>query len=120
MEEKATYKASIKVMKSYNYCHFEVNLGSDKELTPSEVDKMMNEAQRLTDFQIEKYIKAKNMASLKIGLNNEKDKLLREIEIIKNRPQSEWTAEDKAKVKAIEDKEHFDRYNYDYGDDYNY
>jgi hypothetical protein len=43
------YKASIKIMNSYDYSHFEVCLLSEKMVGIAEVNSMRKVAQRLVD-----------------------------------------------------------------------
>jgi hypothetical protein len=110
-------QASVKVMRSYDYCHFEVCLSLDKEMTLGEINNMRKDAARLADEAVRQYIVAKDLASKKLKLEDEKNELIKEIERIKSRCTYEWCAQDKAKLKALEDKEYFDRYNYNYEDD---
>ena len=60
-------KASVKVMRSYDYCHFEIVLGRDQtdkinayEITENDVDGMRKEAARLVDKAVEQYKIKKN------------------------------------------------------------
>jgi len=104
-------RASVKVMRSYDYCHFEVTLGTDEDMTLEEVDDMRKSAQRLADKAVKQYAIAKNMAS---NQSYEHGELERQVRVIKeNYPQSEWTPEQQAKVKALADFRF-----YDYQDDW--
>jgi len=47
--------ASVRVMQSYDYCHFEVTLGSDQPLTLDAVDALRKGAARLCDKAIAQY-----------------------------------------------------------------
>lgn len=101
--------SSVKVMRSYDYCHFEVCLGAD-DMTLEEVDEMRKNAQRLADKAVGQYKIAK-VAALQ---TDRIEHLRHDVKIIKeNYPKSEWTPEQEAKVKALEDWEY-----YDYQDDW--
>ena len=105
--------ASVKIMLSYDYCHFEVSLSSDDEMTLNQVNEMRKDCQRLVDKAVHQYKIAKSEAS-KMIYGTEKARLEKEVRIIKeNYPKSEWTPEQKASVKALEDFQY-----YDYQDDW--
>jgi hypothetical protein len=116
--KKELYKGGAKIMLSYDYCHFEITLASDEEKTLSEINEMRKEAQRLADEAVRQYKKAKQMANLRVNRMVEREGLIKEVEKIRMIPESEWTAEQKAKVKALEDYEYWSAYDYDYEDDY--
>ena len=105
-------KASVKVMNSYDYCHFEICLGTDDENTTlKQINEMRKDAQRLVDKAVEQYKIAKNKIPYQKSKRSnleKKAKIIRE-----NYPKSEWTPEQKATVKALDDFEW-----YDYQDDW--
>lgn len=110
------YKGSVKVMRSYDYCHFEVALASDAEMTLEEVDDMRKEAMRLVDKAVNQYTLAKAAVDRSPYNSAPRKRLEREVQIInENYPKSEWTPEQKAKVKALEDFRFYD-YQDDWGD----
>ena len=101
---------SVKIMNSYDYSRFEMTL--------SEGGLNLHEA-RLVDKAIQQYKKAKAIELKRISLAGEIDKMRREVRIIKeNFPESEWTPEQKAKVKVLADREFFINSQYDYQDDW--
>jgi hypothetical protein len=107
-------KASVKVMNSYDYCHFEICLGTDDDCTIEQADALRKEAQRLVDKAIAQYKIAKNKIQYQHGFH---EGLSKEVRIIKeNYPMPEWTPEQKAKVKALEDFRFYD-YQDDWEDD---
>lgn len=114
--------ASVKVMRSYDYCHFEISLTSsifDGE-TPlaKQVDDLRKEAARLADKAIEQYKIAKQWASRSLHETNEKHKRLSELsERIMETPEEERTPEEKAIIKACADDAYAMR-RYDYQDDW--
>lgn len=107
--------ASVKVMNSYDYCHFEVVLSvEDVEIT--DVDLLRKEAQRLVDKAIKQYKIAKRVAQLDVTPSQE---LTRKVKAIKeNFPQSEWSPEQQAIVKEYEDRNFRASLSYDYQDDW--
>ena len=110
-------KASVKVMNSYDYCHFEVVLGSDQEMSFDDVDEMRKQAQRLVDKSISQYKIAKERANQRANRKWEREQLLSECKRIEEKPEGERTAEDKAKLKALDDYAYWAEYNYDYEDE---
>ena len=53
--------AGVKIMRSYDYCHFEISLGTtaDDGLTPGDVRTVREEAARLVDEAVERYKEAR-------------------------------------------------------------
>lgn len=106
---------SVKVMLSYDYNHFEVALSD--EGTIEDANGMRKTAQRLADEAIRQYQVAKESANLRMGRAAEYSNLMREVQLLGLKPDSELTAEERAKIKAIDDKEYWDAFEYDYDDD---
>jgi hypothetical protein len=111
--------ASVKVMLSYNYNHFEASMVVENEegVTVHDVDNARKDCQRLCDKAIKQYQIAKNVEQKRINLSAEKRILEREVSSIKEKPKETWSVTDKAKVKALED--HNWELKFDYEDDYN-
>lgn len=110
-------KATVKVMNSYDYSHFEVTLSTDELVDADSVNVMRKRAQRLVDEAIRQYKVAKEKAQKRCSLEYERQNLKQEVSLIKLRPESEWTASDKAKVKAMDDDAYWRAHDYDYNDD---
>jgi hypothetical protein len=110
-------KGSVKIMQSYDYNHFEVTLSSDEEMDLKQINEMRKEAQRLTDEAIRQYKVSKQKAASRDKLDYERKSLANEVEHIKQKPENEWTAEERAKIKAIADDIYFNQHNYNYDDD---
>ena len=111
--------ASVKVMLSYNYCHFEVALSSDQQMTLIDVNEMRKSAMRLADEAVRQYQVAKERADKRISLRWDRERLVDDVKRIRELiPESEWTADHKAKVKALEDHAHWAQHNYDYEDEF--
>lgn len=102
---------------SHNFCHFEVSKHTDQDLSNEEINELRKDVQRLADEAVRQYIVAKEKASLRANIICEKRRLELEVRAIKETPESEWTASQKATVKALEDHEYWAQHNYDYEDD---
>jgi len=116
--------ATVKVMQSYNYCHFEastvIEAKEGEELTMQDMDKARIQCQKLTDKAVEQYKKAKEFEAKRANSSFEKDSLTRDVAAIRAKPENDWSPLDKAKVKALEDHNFQSRF-YDYSnDDYDY
>jgi len=116
--------ASVKVMLSYDYSHFEasMSLENDNGLTVKEIDAARKDCQRLADKAVAQYKTAKAQAAqrndgqykmknfeaecIKIKAKDEHDRTLKEIAMLKQYENEKWQAQ-------------FD-YDYDYDDDENY
>lgn len=109
--------ASVKVMLSYNYNHFEasLNLENDYGLSMTEVDDARKQCQRLCDKAVLQYQKAKNHEAKRARNDIERRALEAEVAQIKRTDKSHWTISDQAKVKALEDYNW--EANWDYTDD---
>ena len=116
MDEITTYTASVKVMRSHDYCHFEVVLGSTVPLDTAGVDAMRKEAARLADKAVEQYKTAKQHRQSQEFYSSHYEK--EEATRIKNLPETERSPEDQATLKAWEDKQFHRSRRYDYEDDW--
>lgn len=117
MEETLMPKATVRVMNSHDYSHFEVVLGSDEELTLAEINKLRIQAQKLVDEAIRQYKAKKEHESRLSNLSFEYERLKKEVAHIKdNYREDERTPEQRAKIKALDDHEYIARqYEYDGG-----
>lgn len=111
--------SSVKIMLSYDYCHFEICKGTDQELTNKELNEMRKDVQRLADEAVRQYKVAKEKANQCASEIATFPIIARNI--ISSIPASERTPDQKAIVKAYEDKtwreEIEARYGYGYDDD---
>lgn len=98
------YKSSVKVMRSHDYCHFEINLGTDEELTLDEVDNMRKEAARLADKAVSQYqiMKKHHQAKLNSEMRDEKS-LKHDRDLALQTPEGERTESQKACIKSYDD-----------------
>ena len=112
-------EASVKVMLSHDYCHFEIALHQSESMTTEDVDNLRKDAQRLADKAIEQYITAKKDVEQRLVSRCDVNRLEKEVQIIKeNFLKSEWTPEQKATIKALEDAQYRANCVYDYDDDW--
>lgn len=112
--------ASVKVMLSYDYCHFEVCKSSDQELTNEQIDEMRKDCMRLCDKAIRQYKIAKASLSGNTQRKEEWERLRREVEVIERLDEGDRTPNQMAKVKLLRDRD-WDVYIsecYDYQDDW--
>lgn len=99
-------RATVRVMNSYDYCHFEVALEDDCQ-DLADVNQLRIKAQKLVDESIRQYKAKKAHETRLANLSFERDRLVREVDYLRaNYPESEWTPEQKAKVKALADHDH--------------
>ena len=109
--------ANVKVMNSYDYCHFEVQLSAEN-VTLADVDNLRKEAQRLVDKSIKQYKIAKRM--LASDFTPSQELILKVKAINKNFPKSEWSPEQQAIIKEYEDRIFRASLSYDYQDNWDY
>lgn len=111
--EKKKYQASVKVMRSYDYCHFEISINRDDLSSIKAINSVRIEAAKLVDRAVDDYKKYKQSIAHSERNSFERSDLINKVKIIKeNYPQSEWTPEQKATVKRLEDLEFADRFEY--------
>jgi hypothetical protein len=55
--------ASVKIMLSYDYCHFEVCKSTDENISDKEINEMRKSVQRLADEAVRQYKVAKERAA---------------------------------------------------------
>jgi hypothetical protein len=113
MNPPTIQSASVKVMRSHDYCHFEVCLSSSDADTPQKVDELRKEAARLADKAVAQYRIAKAAAT---RLDNIKEPW--RLEQAQRTPEGERTPTEKAIIKYHADAAFAARFNYDYQDDY--
>jgi len=103
-------QASVKVMRSYDYCHFEVALSDEvgDELTTDlrliRVDELRKQAAILVDEAVRQYKTAKTKERDREWKESQTRDLLAKIERIQEKSQSEWSVEDAALMRAYADK----------------
>jgi hypothetical protein len=116
--------ASVKVMLSYDYSHFEssMSLENDNGLTMKEIDDARKNCQRLADKAVYQYKIAKIMASKRIDGEYEMRNFESDCKRIKEKKENDRTLREIAMLKQYDDenwKSQFE-YHYDYDDDENF
>lgn len=112
--------ATVKVMLSHNYNHFETSIALENEhgVTVEDIDNARKDCNRLCDKAIKQYNLAKVVESRRANLLSEKRNLENEVALIKEKDRETWSVVEKAKVKALEDHEWNLKWDYDDNDDY--
>ena len=105
--------ASVRVMRSYDYSHFEVCLTSSEATTPELVDELRKEAARLADKAVGQFIQAKKACELRTEIRQQW--LLESAEA---QPENERTPRAKAIIKYHKDAAFAAQFDYDYQDDW--
>lgn len=106
--------ASVKVMRSFDYCHFEVSLSSTDVVTIEDIDKLRKTAARLADKAVEQYIVAKTAIARREQFASDEYALRR----AKETAEADRTPQDKAIIKFHEDAAFASQFDYDYEDDW--
>jgi hypothetical protein len=115
-----TTQATVKIMISHDYSHFEVSQTIENEngILPNEVDNARKICQRLADKAVGQYKTAKGEAIRQTGSSTEMKQLEIEVAGIKLIPEENRSVLQKAKVKALEDYKFQTRYDYDDDSEY--
>lgn len=113
--------ASVKVMLSYDYSHFEASMSLENEggLLMSEIDEARKSCQRLADKAVNQYKKAKQMAANRSDGEFKMQNFESQCKKIMQKPEGERTINEVAMLKRHQDEDwqaQFD-YRYDYEDD---
>lgn len=113
--------ASVKVMRSFDYCHFEADMSieNDNGITSIEVDSIRKNCMRLVDKAVEQYKVAKSCAAKRQEGAYYMKNFEEECKRIKSKLPDDRTIGEMAKLKQYEDENwqaQFD-YSYDYEDD---
>lgn len=109
MNEPTTYTASVKVMRSHDYCHFEVALGTTEQLDAEGVDAMRKEAARLTDKAVEQYKLMKDALRRAEELDYDRRRLKQRFATFQAKPEAEWSPTQKAVAKKLRDDAYWQR-----------
>ena len=119
MAKENIENASVKIMRSYDYNHFEVCLSSSNCENTDDVDDLRKAAAILVDKAVDQYKIAREIERQKIEVQRNASELRREVRAIKeNFPKSEWSPEQKAKVKTLEQFDFVSSHEYYYEDDF--
>lgn len=113
--------ASVKVMLSYDYSHFEakMSLENDNGISLGEMDAARKDCQRLADKAIAQYKKAKELAGKRTNSQYFKNQFENDCKKIAEKDPGDRTVKEIAMLKQYQDKNwqaQF-QYPYDYEDD---
>ena len=98
----------VRVMRSYDYCHFEIDLDYPEGSSLDEVNERRKEAALLVDEAVRQYKIAKKAESQREYHQRDVETALKRVDAIKEKPQSEWSVEEAALMRAYEDKSFWD------------
>lgn len=115
--------ASVKVMRSHDYCHFEIQLSTTEATTPSAIDALRKEAARLVDKAVAQYKIAKREFAEEERDAEEMRWKAERIRAIGKKPARELTPGEMAELKEWQDRLHEARNRerrsrYDYEDEW--
>lgn len=114
--------ASVRVMKSFDYSHFEIVLStnSDTPLSALEVDALRKQAAHLADKAVAQYQISKDAMVKRLASKDEKQYLQREVKKILEKPEGDRSPNEMAKVKLLAEESYWRRreQDYDYQDDW--
>lgn len=116
--------ASVKVMRSYDYCHFEVatTIENDNGLSQTDIDLERKEVQRLVDKAVGQYRKAKELAANRTDGEYRMQNFEAQCQLIKQKLEGDRTLNEIAMLKEYEDEKWRNKFNrfYDYEDNIEY
>lgn len=110
---------SVKVMRSYDYCHFEVCLSSEVQTT-EHVDDLRKEAAKLVDKAVSQYQQAKDFEQWKIDSSCKLNRLKKEADKIFQINENERTPRQKAILKLHNDINYQMSVQYSYDNDFEF
>lgn len=117
--DEVVENCSVKIMLSYDYCHFEIQLGHRESLTIGEVNELRKKAQRLADKAVKQYRTSQKIS--KLLSHHDLERLREVVAKIEEIPEGERSSSDKAYVNELRQYEYWkDREPYDYEDDDDY
>ena len=101
MTETKTTTASIRIMRSENYCNFEIALTLENPdgISGDEIDKAREEAQALTNEAVKQYRKDKHEEAIPAALPFKKE---RQVIKVTNEPPAPKPIKDNAEISEIE------------------
>lgn len=121
--ETKTKTASVKVMLSYDYCHFEASMAleNDNGLSMKEIDNARKNCQRLADKAVGQYKTAKEAAAKRQDGKYQMDNFESECKKILAKAEHDRTLKEIGMLKQYQDENWKAQFNYDYDyDDDNY
>ena len=96
-------QASVKVMRSFDYCHFEAALSAEVADLDG-ANELRKQAAILVDEAVRQYKIAKAKESKREWAERQTSEALAEMDRIKEKPRNEWSVHDAALMRAYEDQ----------------
>jgi hypothetical protein len=122
MSETIVKTASVKVMQSYNYCHFEASMSLENNdgIDIKDIDEARKNCQRLTDKAVSQYQIAKSLAAKRSDGKFQIQNFEAECKKILSKDEQDRTVKEIAMLKQYQDENWQSQfeYDYDYEDDY--
>jgi len=111
--------ATVKIMLSYDYCHFEVCKSTDENITDKQVNEMRKDVQRLADEAVRQYKIAKDKADKRANSSAEIARFEQDCQAIEKKPKGERTINEMAMLKSRDNHSFYKSVvaEYDYEDD---
>ncbi len=102
-------QASVKVMRSFDYCHFEMALSAEVA-SIDEANGLRKQAAVLVDEAVRQYKIAKAKESKREWAERQTREALVEMDAIKAKPRNEWTVRESAVMRSYEDQSFWKNY----------
>lgn len=111
--------ASVKIMLSYDYCHFEICKSTDENVSDEQINGMRKDCQRLADEAVRQYQVAKSNASRRTDAQYKIANFENACKQAEKKPEGERTLNEVAMLKQYQDEAWQEQflYPYDYEDD---
>lgn len=107
------FKPSVKVMRSYDYCHFEIALSSDQEMTLDQVNELRKCAAILVDESVRQYKIAKTREQKREYSEAELRRQISAAEEFKKGGLEKLTSEQAAFLRTVASKEFWQHWDED-------
>lgn len=116
MSETKRTTASVKVMLSYDYCHFETSMSLENEsgITTIDIDNARKDCQRLSDKAVAQYKISKKMASMRSDGEYKMNNFEATCKSIAQKPEGERTVNEVAMLKQYQDEDWRSQFEYPY------
>lgn len=105
-------------MRSFDYCHFEIVLGTSDPTDAAGIDALRKEAMRLADKAVAQYKVAKANAQRLLSEGRSREYLVARVEHTRTLPEDQRSPEQQAELKAFDDEQWEASRRYDYEDDW--
>lgn len=107
------FQASVKVMRSYDYCHFEVALSTDEPVDLDGVNELRKRAALLVDEAVRQYRIAKEKERGRDSVEYRVSPMIERIARLKAKPVDELTPEEAALLRQSAERQFWADYEQD-------